>query len=174
MKPNTRNILISGLFALSYCISAQWNIEITGSSVPISLQSFFILTLSCFLKPKFSFLAIVLYLLLGLIGLPVFSDGKSGIDAILGNTGGYLIGFIPAAIFMSWAILKNTQAKFWPILGSMLLATLIILCFGYIALASKIGALNAFNHGITPFIPGGILKAIIGSSIVYFVLRYNK
>ena len=75
---------------------------ITLLTIPVTLQTFFVMLTGLLLKPKDSFLAIFLYLLLGILGLPVFSGGASGIAPILGPTGGFILSFPIAAFFISW------------------------------------------------------------------------
>lgn len=82
---------------------------ITLIGIPVTLQTFFVMLTGLLLKPKDSFLAISLYLLLGIMRLPVFSGGKSGLAIILGPTGGFLLAFPFAAFLISWFVYQNDQ-----------------------------------------------------------------
>ena len=76
--------------------------------VPFTLQVLVVVLIALILKPVYALIAQLLYTLLGIVGLPVFSGGKSGIGAVLSPTGGFIIGFIFAAFFVS---LLNSKLK---------------------------------------------------------------
>ena len=120
------------------------------------------------------FLSVLLYLVLGAVGLPVFADGNAGLEIFFGNTGGYLIGFLCASLFMGewhkmqWPLKINTAIL------AMLLGTLIVLLCGYLKLSTSIGLQAAYIHGIAPFIPGAIFKIIAGAYISLVICRFTK
>lgn len=145
-------IFTSLLISITYGICAQWVIQISESPVPITLQSLIILSLSTVQKANFSVLSVLFYLFFGIIGLPVFANGTSGIHVLMGKTGGYLFGFIPAAWFMSKSVPGHLNRNYLQILLAMLIGTAIILLFGFVVLGVKIGASAAFTHGILPFL----------------------
>ena len=90
--------------------------------VPVVLTNFFIILVGLLLGWKKSLIIILTYLILGAIGLPVFSGGKGGLAHILGLTGGFLVGFIPLALLSGLAVNKNIAIKFLlTILGTILL-----------------------------------------------------
>lgn len=76
--------------------------------VPFTLQVLVVVLIALILKPVYALIAQLLYTLLGIVGLPVFSGGKSGVGAVLSPTGGFIIGFIFAAFFVS---LLNSKLK---------------------------------------------------------------
>ena len=76
--------------------------------VPFTLQVLIVVLIALVLKPVYALIAQSLYTLLGVVGLPVFSGGKSGIGAVLSPTGGFIIGFLFAAFFVS---LLNKKLK---------------------------------------------------------------
>ena len=116
----------------------------------------------------------LLYLIIGALGLPVFADGSSGLDVFFGNSGGYLIGFLCASIFMGEWYKMNWSLKISTSLLAMLFGTLIVLACGYIKLSTTIGMEAAYLHGIYPFIPGAIIKIIAGAYISVIISRYKK
>lgn len=94
MRDNRLQFFIqSALFAAIIAVLAQISIPMPGG-VPITLQTFAVALCGFFLGLK-ALLAIAIYILVGAIGIPVFAQLKSGIGTILGNTGGFIIGFIP-------------------------------------------------------------------------------
>ncbi len=93
------------------CVSAWITIPIPFLSVPFTMQVLMVIMVSLLLKPTYALIAQVLYTLLGIIGLPVFSGYNSGFGAILSPTGGFIIGFIFASFFVS--LLKGKlESKF--------------------------------------------------------------
>lgn len=83
------------------CVSAFISIPIPIIPVPFTLQVLMVMLIALILKPVYALAAQVLYTLLGLVGLPVFSGGKSGFGAIISPTGGFIIGFIAAVFLVS-------------------------------------------------------------------------
>lgn len=82
------------------CVAAQITIPLP-IGVPFTLQVMMVILIALILKPLYALIAQSLYTLLGIIGLPVFAGGKSGIGTILAPTGGFIIGFIIAAFVVS-------------------------------------------------------------------------
>ena len=82
------------------CVSAYIAIPLP-IGVPFTLQVMMVMLIALVLKPLYALLTMLLYTLLGCVGLPVFSGGKSGIGAILSPTGGFIIGFVLAAFCVS-------------------------------------------------------------------------
>ena len=82
------------------CVGAQLAIPLP-IGVPFTLQVLMVMLTALILKPLYSLISLLLYVLLGIIGLPVFSGAKSGIGTILSPTGGFIIGFVLAAFFVS-------------------------------------------------------------------------
>ena len=90
------------------CVAAQLAIPLP-IGVPFTLQVLMVMLTALILKPLYSVISLLLYVLLGVIGLPVFTGAKSGIGTILSPTGGFIIGFVLAAFLVS--LLKNVLAK---------------------------------------------------------------
>ena len=94
-RPTTREITYTALFAALIAVGALVSIPIT--TVPFTLQVLFVLLAGMVLGPRLGALAVIAYLLLGLIA-PVYAGGTSGLGALFGPTGGYLWGFLPAVV----------------------------------------------------------------------------
>ncbi len=138
--------------------------------VPITLQSMFVLLAGLFLGPRGGVLAVTLYMAAGCLGLPVFAGGKAGLAAFIGPTGGFLIGFLPAAMVCGLA--KSDPVKpFWVLLLYCTLATAVILALGALQLASvlQISLSKALAAGVAPFIPGGMAKCFAAAFIYRFL-----
>jgi biotin transport system substrate-specific component len=135
--------------------------------VPITAQTFFLNICAVLLGGSLGALSQFIYLMLGVVGLPVFAGGKAGIGVIFGPTGGYLLGFIIAAFVTGKiAVAKKGAGIFWYILA-MLSGMLIIYFVGSLQLAqtAKITFQKALVIGVLPFIPGDIIKILLAAVI---------
>lgn len=92
------------------CISSYIIIPLPIISVPFTLQFLAVVLVALLLKPTHALIAQTLYTLLGIVGLPVFSGGKSGLGIIFSPTGGFIIGFIVASFLIS--LLKGKKESF--------------------------------------------------------------
>ena len=132
---NIGKILLSiGLISLSSYIS--FNI----GPIPITAQTLIVLLVPFFLSTKETIIALTFYLLIGALGAPVFADGSAGLDKLLGNSGGYLIGFLIAASIVSYLNEKHNFNSISTILMATLAGTLIILIVGTLRLGTLKGA----------------------------------
>ncbi|MBN1664130.1 MAG: biotin transporter BioY [Deltaproteobacteria bacterium] len=139
--------------------------------VPITAQTFFLNIAAILLGGPLAALSQMIYILLGVIGMPVFSGGKAGLGVLFGPTGGYLIGFVIAAFVTGTIIrMKKSAGIFWTIFAMFIGMTVIYGC-GVLQLAvvAKLGFKKALAVGVLPFIPGDAIKillaAIIGKQI---------
>jgi len=151
---------------------AQLSIDI--GPIPITGQTLAVLAIALLLKPRESISSIVLYLLLGSLGLPIFADGASGFAKLTGGSGGFLIGFLIAGGIVSYLFEKSNNKSFWNILGLTTLGTIIILICGNGRLISMYGLEDGLNYGFYPFWKGAIVKIFLGSGIVWLFLRKVK
>jgi biotin transport system substrate-specific component len=160
-----------GLGVLVIYLSTFIDFEIKNVGIPITGQSLAVLVIVYLLPKKWGLYAVITYVIIGVLGLPVFADAAFGIETIKGNSGGYIYGFI----FAAWVItLFKTIKKPFKLINicfGMLLGTLLILLFGYMHLSFRIGTKNAFVYGVQPFIVGGLIKVLVGTFIVWF---WNK
>ena len=129
--------------------------------VPISLQTFFVLLTGFVLGPAGGAIAIGLYLAAGLVGLPVFTGGTSGLAKFYGPTGGYLFGFILAAALAGMATRRREAPLFWVpglLWGGLALAGLYLLGLVWLKIFLKAGWLKVVSVGLLPFLPGEVAK----------------
>jgi len=142
-------------------------IPITDSGIPFTAQSWAVFLVSGLLSPR-QFLAVILvYLVLGMLGLPVFADGTSGVEKLAGGSGGFLYGFVFSGFFISWAITKYRLASFSEHIGVMLLATVVLFLFGLGHLAGKFGMTKALEYGLYPFWKMALVKALLAALYSY-------
>lgn len=154
---------------LALTLSGSWlvallsQIAIPLQPVPITGQTFGVLLVGAALGWRRGALALLLYVLQGVAGLPVFAGGASGVARLLGPTGGYLIGFVFAAALTGWLSERGWDRRFLSTLLAMALGNLVIYAFGLPWLAHIVGWERAITAGLLPFIPGDVLKAALAA-----------
>jgi len=166
-------ILLSVLF-ITFFTQISINVPVGESDIPITGQTFAVLLVAYFFKRRFGTIAVFSYVLLGLIGLPIFADGKSGITVLIGGSGGFLFGFIFSAYVVGYLGEKNWQISFTKSLLAMMIGTLLILFFGIGRLALIYGFDKAMEYGFYPFWKGAIVKIILGATILPLYHRLKK
>ncbi|MBA7595394.1 Biotin transporter BioY [subsurface metagenome] len=164
-KINIRQMTLISLFAALTAMGAF--ISIPLYPVPLTLQTLFTLLAAMTLGSVMGTSSQVIYVLLGIIGLPVFAGFKAGIGILFGPTGGFLFGFIISAYIIGKIIeLKKEKNIFYYFLAG-LIGTLIIYIIGVtqLSLVTDMGIKKALMVGMLPFLPGDILKIIAASFI---------
>ena len=131
--------------------------------VPVTLQTLAVLLAGAVMKRQ-AIIAVMLYLLLGGLGLPVFHNGMAGLGVLFGPTGGYLIGFIPAVLVTGLAF-EYTRKEIRVI--GLVLATGLIYLFGltWLIISTGMAVPAALMAGMVPFLPGDVLKG----AVVYLI-----
>lgn len=171
-----RSMVLMALFAALIAGGAQLSIPI--GPVPIVLTNLFVLLAGLLLGPRYAAGSVALYLLLGAIGLPVFAQGKGGIAHFLGPTGGFLFGFLAAAIAMSFVRVhlerlgRNdsqtpTVVRPVPDITAVVIATLIVYLLGvpWLKVVTGMTWTRSIAAGMTPFLIGDALKMIAAVSL---------
>lgn len=155
-------VLVTGA-ALLTALLAQVAIPVAGSPVPITGQTLAVVLTAAALGPARGFAGQALYLLLGAVGLPFYSDAGSGFDVVFGATGGYIIGFLPAAYLIGLAARQGQDRRITRALPLFALGQLVIFAIGvpWLAVAADLSPAAAVDAGFTPFIVGGLVKAAI-------------
>lgn len=144
--------------------------------VPISMQPFFVFLAGFVLGPVQGMACMLLYIVAGTIGLPVFSGGKSGLAHLLGPTGGYLLGFLLAAGITGLATMGKGRKLSW--LSGMawgLTALLVTYAFGVAWLRHVIDSdwTKALALGCYPFIGWDLLKIVAAVACCRLLNRYK-
>ena len=159
MKVKILDIIYCGIFATITAILSQIAIPMPGG-VPLTLQTFAVSLVGILLGSRKGFLSMSVYVLMGLIGLPVFSGFSAGVGAIVGPTGGFILSF-PIMSFIIGLVCERTDNKILIFLG-MLLASIPNYLVGAIQFSL-----------VTPFIFVGRIKAVL-ATIVGSMLRNHK
>jgi biotin transport system substrate-specific component len=137
--------------------------------VPITLQTFFLYLAAALLGARLGALSQVVYLLIGMIGLPVFAGGKGGMGVLLGPTGGYLLGFVAGAYVIGRLVdLKKDPGPVW-FAFAMSSGTVVIYILGVmqLILIARFSMNQAITVGVFPFLIGDALK--IGGAVLIAV-----
>jgi biotin transport system substrate-specific component len=135
--------------------------------VPITAQTFFLNLSAVLLGGPLAAASQIIYVLLGVVGMPVFSGGKAGLGVLFGPTGGYLIGFIVGAFATGFiAHIKKNAGIFW-LIFAMLLGMVIIYVCGTVQLAfiAKLSFKKALAVGVLPFLPGDVIKILLAAIV---------
>ncbi len=155
-------------------------ISIPFGVVPVTLQTFILYVAMGVFGTKKSCLSVFVYLLLGFVGLPVFSHFQNGLGVLMGATGGYLIGFLPLT-FVSGFIIKKTGKKFFWLIAAFLLGTVVCYIFGsvwYMAFYLKNVTVDVLRGVMTacvlPFVLPDILKSLMAAIVTRSVLERSR
>lgn len=159
-----RTMVFTALFAAVICVVSPFVIPI--GPIPLSLATFAIYIAASSLNWKAGTVAVVLYLLIGLVGLPVFSGFTGGVQKLVGPTGGFLIGYIPCALIIG-LIIDRFERKIWLYPVSMVLGTAVLYACGTIwfMVSLKYTLAAALMACVVPFLIGDAAKIILASVI---------
>lgn len=160
-KESTHQIVLTGLMAGIMCILGPWQIPLPGL-IPISLGSMGVYFAVYILGMKQGFLSVLIYLLLGFAGVPVFTGFSGGAGKVLGPTGGYLAGYLFLALIFGFFV-DRWVSRIVVCLFGMILGTAVLYLFGsaWLAWQNGLSLTAALAAGAIPFLPGDLLKMII-------------
>jgi len=169
-KMTTKTIALIAVMTAVTCVLAPLSIPI--GPVPISLTNLAIYFGLYILGTKKETISYLVYMLIGLAGVPVFSGFTGGPGKLLGPTGGYIIGFVPMAI-LAGLVIDKTKGKLIPSLLAMVAGTAVCYVFGTVWLAyqGQMDFMKALFLGVIPFIPGDLIKMVLAA---FFGLRIRK
>ena len=156
---STKDMTYAALLAAVICILSP--ITVTIGPIPLTLATFSVYLAATVTGLKRSLISTIIYLLLGLAGLPVFSGGTGGFAKFMGPTGGYLIGYLFIAI-IGGLFADKTNKNYLVILG-MILSTVVLYIFGtawFIKVASA-DLKYALSVCVIPFIIPDLIKIVV-------------
>lgn len=173
-------VLLSFMVACFTGLMAQISLAIPWSPVLITFQTFAVLLAGVFLGGKYGGFSMIIYTLLGIIGMPWFTNMNHGLDFILAASGGYIIGFIFAATFIGYMFDHYVNAR-KPVQTVILMAIANFVCIYipgviglYNAMLLKTGTPLSITQllvmGVIPFIVGDLIKIAIASGITTSIL----
>ena len=136
--------------------------------VPITGQTLAVLLVGSTLGAVRGAISMVLYALLGLVGLPVFSDGSHGAGVLFGATGGYIVGFIISAALVGWLAERQWDRKILKAIVTFVAGSVVVFAVGlpWLAVVLHTDLPTTLQYGLYPFILGGIIKAAIAAGLL--------
>ena len=165
-KIRTKQMVLIALMTEVTCVLGPLSIPLPFSPVPISLTNFAIFLAIFVLGMKSGTISFIIYLLLGAVGVPVFSSFRGGFQVLAGPTGGYLIGFIFLALIMGFA-LEHFDRKLVPTIIGMIIGMAVCYAFGTVWLAKllSLSFKEGLMMGVIPYLPGDAAKIIIAAIV---------
>ena len=173
MRSSVFPMILTALCAAIIAVLAQ--IIIPLPLIPITGQTLAIGLVVTILGLKHGTYAVLLYILLGAIGLPVFQSFTGGLGILFGPTGGYIIGFIPTALVIGFYI-EKTRLTFIHALVANILGMLVTLAFGAVWLKylAELSWTASLLSGVIPFLIVGVIKAILAAWVGVIVRQRLK
>ena len=178
IKQNTQSQLIKSLLIIflgSVILAISAKIKIPFYPVPMTMQTFVVLFFGITLGYKIAFMTVGIYLLEGIIGLPVFSNSPErgiGLAYFMGPTMGYLIGFLSACILASFVKLNDS---YFIIFSKLILSVSTIYILGILWLGTLIGwDKPIFELGVMPFLLAEIFKILLLTLLSKKILKFRK
>jgi biotin transport system substrate-specific component len=168
-----RNIFLAIGGSLALWVSAK--IQVPFYPIPMTMQTFVVLIIGMTFGLKLGVASVLLYLIEGLIGLPVFAGTPEkgiGLAYMVGPTGGYLLGFVVSAGILGWLSSKGWDRNVFLTLAAMTIGTAIIFIFGMVWLGAIIGwEKPILELGLFPFIPGAAFKIALAAAILPLIWK---
>jgi biotin transport system substrate-specific component len=166
MSARLRNALLVVIGALLIYLGARISIPIPGSPVPVTGQTYGVLLVSGALGMRRGIASVGLYILLGLIGLPFFAEGKGGTAVILGARGGYIIGFLVAAAVVGRLAELGWDRRLAGAVAAMAIGNVIIYAIGipWLMVTMMYDVQTALAKGLAPFIVGDVVKLLLAGA----------
>ncbi|MHB9097988.1 MAG: biotin transporter BioY [Syntrophales bacterium] len=160
-----RGMAYSAMFGAITAVGAY--IVIPLPLVPITLQTFFVSLAPALLGGALGAMSQIIYVLIGVIGLPVFAGGKAGFGVLIGPTGGYLTGFIVGAYIIGKLIELKKKPGFLWMTSAMIIGHIALYTLGVaqLMLVAKLSLGKAVAVGVIPTLPGGIIKILAAAFI---------
>jgi biotin transport system substrate-specific component len=160
-------IVHTGTFA-ALLAAGSW-VSVPFIPVPLTLQTLFLFLAAAFMG-RYAVAPVLLFLLLGALNFPVFHNGAAGIGVFLGPTGGYLLGFVPAAFVSGICYEYHSWQVRWAGMGAG--ACIYYACgIAWLAHSSGLSLPATVLVGVVPFVPGDLLKAFAAYTVKERVSR---
>jgi biotin transport system substrate-specific component len=163
MAAVARAIALMALGALALWASAKIKV---GFPVPMTMQTFVVLTIGAAYGARLGAATVLLYLVEGAAGLPVFADTPErglGLAYMMGPTGGFLAGFLAGAFVTGWLAERGWDRSILKLFAAMALGHVAILGAGYAWLALTVGPSMAWAVGVAPFYAATLYKTLLGA-----------
>jgi len=176
-----KSILLSLGFVILLGFLSQIRIPLPFTPVPLTLQTFGLLLIAYYLPLRLALGSVLFYLLLGVMGFPLFSGGKGGLLILSGPTGGYLIGFFFMVYLICFAKEKGLLADPISSFFVAFVGHIVVYLFGsiwFLAGYTKFGLVNDIKELLTltviPFIPSDIMKCVLFSAFILTEMKLKR
>jgi biotin transport system substrate-specific component len=166
--------LVASFAALIAALAIPGAIPVGGFPAPITLQTLGVMLAGSILGWRRGGLAVMLYLAMGAIGLPVFAGGKGGLGSFVGPTSGYLYGFVVGAVVIGWLVERRLPAypTWWGASANVVGGILAVYAVGIPVLSAVAGlSLAAATRANLYFVPGDLAKVVIATTVAAAVHR---
>ena len=165
-------LVVAGAGFVAVC--AQIEIHLGFTPVPITLQTFAVLVAGAGLGALLGTASLALYLLLGILGAPVYAGGEGGWEWVKGATGGYLVGFVVAAGLAGVLAERRWDRRISSAVTAMLTGNVVVYLFGLPWLAHVAGYSwqEALEKGLYPFVVGDLLKLYLAGALLPLAWRF--
>lgn len=158
--------------SLLLAVSAQFSIPFYP--VPVTGQTLAVLLIGMTYGPRLGGATVAAYLMQGAMGLPVFAGGAFGMAALVGPTGGYLAGFLVAAVIMGYLAERGMGRSIISTVIAMVIGNAVIYAMGVLWLTNFIGLEKAMGAGMLPFLYGDALKLVVAVGLMHGAWRLVK
>lgn len=174
VRPSPRRRIVTQLYDLALVLggslfiafSSRIAVPLPFSPVPITGQTLAVLVVGISLGARRGALSVLLYLVEGVMGLPVFAGGALGIARIVGPTGGYLWGFALAAFVVGLLAERGWGRRMYSAILAMLIGNATIYLLGLPWLARFTGAERVLPLGLYPFLAGDLIKVVLATVVL--------
>ncbi len=174
MQKNTKIAIqiLLGVVVIALFAQITYTINLSNLSIPVTGQSLAIMLIASFLGAQNGTVAVLIYLFVGLLGLPIFADAVGGLEVLKSGSLGFLLGFLPTAYCSGYLESKNKNNNFFRrFLGLLFVTGLLFFC-GVAWLAMKYDFQTALQYGFFPLILGAIIKLFLASLIIFVTKKY--
>jgi biotin transport system substrate-specific component len=158
----------------SLLLTASAKAQVPMWPVPMTMQSFVVLVIGMAYGTRLGAATVALYLLEGAVGLPVFAGTPErgiGLAYVMGPTGGYLAGFLVAAVGMGWLAERGWDRTLPWAVAAMAIGTVLLFAPGVSWLAVLVGWEKAVASGLTPFLVGSVVKLALAAAVLPLAWR---
>lgn len=169
MKMPQLLVCVLALLALVFLAPLTINI---GTLIPITLQSLVVLTVAIGLGAGWGTLVVIMYLILGGLGMPIFAEASSGWAKFVGPSAGFLMGFVFSSLIVGWLAEHSDRSSIWNLIKLYFLGHLIILFFGFLYLLNFKPWLEILSSIYPPLLPGMLVKCLVGSLFIFLISKY--
>jgi biotin transport system substrate-specific component len=161
-----RHVALILLGALLIALCARIAFPVPGSPIPVTGQTFGVLLVGGALGMRRGVASVSLYVLIGLIGIPFFAEGKGGIAVLLSARGGYILGFVLASAVVGRLAELGWDRRLIGAIGAMAVGNVAIYLVGvpWLMVVADLSLAQGIEKGVAPFVVGDIVKLLLAAA----------